>query len=161
MVNRPRNIGTAAESAVVRVLHANGFPHAERRQLRGNLDCGDVTGTPGVVWEVKGGTAARTASDGQVAAWLAETDRERLNAAADIGVLVVARKGIGAANAGRWWVVLPMWQAAWAARPNTWPQVAGADPTLRDRPVRLHLVDMCALLVATGYGSLTGERADQ
>lgn len=105
MVNKPRNIGTAAETAVVRYLVANGFPHAERRSLKGNLDQGDITGTPGICWEVKGGAAAKNASDGQVQAWLEETERERVNAGATIGILVLQRKGIGAINAGRWWAI--------------------------------------------------------
>src|SRR6185312_8871013 len=103
---KPRAIGTATETAVVRYLVANGFPHAERRSLRGSLDAGDITGCPGLVWSVKGGVAAKTASDGQVAKWLAELERQRVNAAATIGVLVLQRAGIGEANAGRWWAVV-------------------------------------------------------
>lgn len=150
---RPRDVGTAAESAVVRVLRDNGFPHAERRALRGNLDCGDVTGTPGVCWEVKGGDAARRASDGQVAAWLAETERERVNARADVGVLVVARAGIGLANAGRWWAVLRLDPLQLLI------DRGGYTPEhLQDAPVRLHLADACALLVAAGYGTPETEK---
>ncbi|NAE18288.1 hypothetical protein, partial [Enterococcus hirae] len=69
MPARPRDIGTAAETATVRYLRTAGFPHAERRALRGTHDCGDITGTPGLAWEVKGGQAAKGASDGQVAQW--------------------------------------------------------------------------------------------
>lgn len=143
-MNRSKNVGTAAESAVVRFLAANGFPHAERRALRGSLDCGDVTGTPGICWEVKGGTAARTASDGLIAAWLVETDVERVNARADIGVLVVQRAGIGPANAGRWWAILPLEVSSLHASDH---------PSVRDVPMRLHLADAVALLRAAGYGA--------
>ena len=45
--------GTAAETAVVRFLQANGYPHAERRALAGAQDRGDVAGIPGLVIEVK------------------------------------------------------------------------------------------------------------
>lgn len=107
-MNRPKAIGTAAETAVVRYLQANGFPHAERRAMRGTLDCGDITGTPGICWEVKGGEAARSASDGLIDQWLDETERERVNARADVGVLVVQRRGIGPANAGSWWAITPV-----------------------------------------------------
>ena len=62
MTGRPKDIGTAAETAVVRFLRDNGFPLAERRALHGSTDRGDITGTPGLVWEVKGGDAAKTAS---------------------------------------------------------------------------------------------------
>ena len=55
MTNRPKAIGTAAETAVVRYLAAHGFPNAERRALHGATDLGDITGTPSLCWEVKGG----------------------------------------------------------------------------------------------------------
>jgi hypothetical protein len=145
MTNRPKAIGTAAETAVVRYMQANGFPTAERRALRGSFDCGDVTGIPSVCVEIKGGQAAKTASDGQVAAWLDETDTERLNAHAEIGVLVMARAGIGALNAGRWWAVLPF------AYVN--PQTAIDDQHLFNAPTRMHLSDACLLLRAMGHGA--------
>ena len=63
MTRRPMDIGTAAESAVVKVLREHGFPHAERRALHGSIDLGDITGTPGLAWEVKGGTTAKTAPE--------------------------------------------------------------------------------------------------
>lgn len=140
-MTRPKDIGTAAETAVVRFLRTAGFPHAERRALHGAVDLGDITGTPGVCWEVKGGDAARRASDGRVAAWLGETERERAAAAADVGVLVMQRAGVGPGNAGRWWAVAPFFRlmpgSSWDA---TWP-------------VRMHLADMAAVLVAAGYGT--------
>lgn len=151
---RPRDIGTAAESAVVRYLRTAGFPHAERRALRGNHDAGDVTGTPGICWEVKGGTAARMASDGLIQAWLDETDKERVAAGADVGVLVVQRPGIGPANAGRWWAILPGWQyESLCAR-----EMEGFGRwRFGDRgPLRMHLSQVCALLVYAGYGTPTG-----
>lgn len=138
MSARPKDIGTAAETAVVRALRQHGFPHAERRALAGAHDLGDITGTPGIVWEVKGGNAAKTASDGQVQKWLDETETERINARATVGVLVMARAGIGAANADRWWAVV------------RWPHLAGL-------PARMLLRDVCALLNSFGYGTLTGE----
>jgi hypothetical protein len=151
-VNRPKAIGTKAETTVARFLAANGFPHAERRALRGTLDAGDITGTPGLCWEVKGGNAARSASDGLVETWLAETEAERLNANADLGVLVLQRAGVGPANAGRWWAVMRLLDAggvvgwpAWLARPV---------------PVRMHLADAVQLLRTAGYGNaLEGEVA--
>jgi len=150
MATRPKDIGTAAETAVVRFLRTAGFPHAERRALTGALDQGDITGTPGIAWEVKGGQAAKTASDGQVAQWLAETETERLNARADIGILVMARAGCGPANTGRWWAVLPFLHVA--------PQVALAADTaaLSIQPVRVHLATACRMLQVAGYGAPQG-----
>jgi len=142
MARRPRDIGTDAERAVVRVLRASGWPHAERRALRGGADAGDITGTPGIVWEVKGGNAARRAGDGQVYAWMLETDRERRNAGADIGVLVVQRAGVGPANAHRWWAVMSMADLG---------RLHGCGLSSLT-PVRLLLCDAIRLLRESGYG---------
>lgn len=134
---RPKDIGTAAESAVVKALRQHGFPHAERRALTGSLDQGDVTGCPGLVFEVKGGNAAKTASDGQVEKWLDETEVERVNAGADFGILVLARAGIGPANAARWWAVErhPETRIVW----------------------RTTLEQKCKVLRLLGYGEPLGE----
>ena len=101
MSARPKDIGTRAESAVVKYLAANGWPNCERRALHGNVDLGDVTGTPGLVWEVKGGEAAKTASDNQIAAWFQEAQQEAVNAGARYGFLIVARRR---KNVRDWWV---------------------------------------------------------
>lgn len=141
MVNRSKNLGTAAETAVVRYLRANGFPQAERRALAGSYDLGDVTGIPGVVIEVKGGQAAKTASDGQVTLWLAETERERVNARADVGILVMSRSGIGPSRAGSWWAVVRLDQFV----------TIGGFP-LPAHTVRMHLSDAIRLMRTNGYG---------
>lgn len=102
MVNKSKNIGTAAESAVVKVCKMYGFPDAHRNSLHGSVDIGDIWIHPQVVIEVKGGAAANSASDGQLNAWMAETRRERDAHKAVIGILVTTRKGVGPANADRW-----------------------------------------------------------
>jgi len=104
-VNRSKSIGTSAETHVVRYLQANGFPHADRRALKGSLDVGDILVCPGLIVEVKAGAAAENASDGQLRLWCAETAREKVNAKAETAFLVVKRKGHGAAKVGSWWVV--------------------------------------------------------
>lgn len=152
MTRRPRDIGTAAESAVVKALRAHGFPHAERRSLKGALDQGDITGTPGICWEVKGGAAARTASDGLIAEWMAETETERINARADVGVLVVQRKGVGPANAHRWWAVLPADRLLHSSATDGIPGGTGF-------PVRLLLGDAIRVLRSLGYGDPISEVA--
>lgn len=106
-MNKPKAIGTAGETAVVRYAQANGFGGAERLALHGTLDEGDATLCPGVGVEVKSGHAAETASDAKIAAWLAEAEAERRNRGADVMLLVLKRKGKGAANAGQWWAFLP------------------------------------------------------
>lgn len=56
---RPRNrasakkAGTSWESEIVDALIRNGWPHAERRQLAGSKDRGDIAGVAGVVIEAK------------------------------------------------------------------------------------------------------------
>jgi hypothetical protein len=137
---RPKDIGTVAETAVVRVLQRSGFPHAERRALRGAYDCGDVTGIPGVAVEIKGGKAAKRASDAQIEAWLDETEAERINARADIGLLVVQRAGVGAPNAHRWWAY---------TRTGAHGLVIANVASIT---VRMHLGDAITLLRRYGYG---------
>lgn len=105
MTNRPRSIGTAGETAVARYFQANGFPDVERRALHGGTDLGDLVNVPGSVVEVKAGHAAWNASDNLINDWLGETLRERDNAKAAIGILVVARRQKGAHD---WWAVLTM-----------------------------------------------------
>jgi hypothetical protein len=98
MTNRPKIKGTAAETAVVTYLRDQGFPHAERRSLRGTHDRGDIAGIPGVAIEVK--NCARL----ELAAWLDEAATERTNDGADYGAVWHKRRGQG--NAGNWFVTI-------------------------------------------------------
>lgn len=144
-----RAIGTPCETAVVNVLIDEGWPLAERRPLHGSKDLGDVTGTPGLVWEVKGGKAAENASDGQVVKWMEETEAERRNAKADYGILVMKRKGIGYTNARMWWAIMGV---------ADWAHLVGDSLAYEDfriinpLPVRLHLIDAISVLRRAGYG---------
>lgn len=156
MVNKSKAKGTAAESAVVKAARTRGFPHSERVVLHGSTDQGDIRLTPaltaGVVVEVKGGKAAERASDQQITAWLAETEKERVNAGAALGVLVTRRPGIGLPNAHRWW-------AHWTVA--DFLDLVGATG-LDHRPtghVRMTLDSALALLRAAGYGTQLEERA--
>lgn len=148
-VRRPRQIGTAAETAVVRYARASGFAGADRSALHGARDIGDVLLCPGVVVEVKGGDAARTATDAAVLLWLAQTANERHNAGAEHAFLVVQRKGVGPANAGRWWT---FWRLSWLL------DLTGGGHTLNhqhpalDSVVRLQLGATLDLLRTHGYG---------
>ena len=101
-MSRARSKGTAAESAVVAYLRANGFPHAERRALSGSKDRGDIAGVPDVACEVK---AAAAHSYG---AWLAEAAAEAGNADARYAVVIHKPKGTGAANVASWRVVMTL-----------------------------------------------------
>lgn len=157
MVNVSGQRGTAAESAVVRYLRANGFPQCERRRLRGAEDWGDLTGTPGLCWEVKGGTSAKEAleaargNSAAITKWLGETERERRSSASDVGLLVVQRRGTG--DAGRWWTIMD-------ARVMAGLILGGPDALVRGQlpapetpePVRVELAVVVRWLRAIGYG---------
>jgi hypothetical protein len=143
VTNRSKAKGTAAESAVARVMRANGWPDAERSALHGAKDRGDLTGIGQVCVEVKGGHAAEQASDGQVLAWMAELDTECVNKGADVGVLVMKRKGVGHGNAERWWAVMWLHDIGEAYGFPHGP-LAGI-------PVRMTLADACRVLRALGY----------
>ena len=147
MVSRPKDIGTAGESAVVRYLRSNGMAGAERRALAGANDLGDITGTPGLCWEVKSGKAAQNAGAAQtklIDDWLGQTLTETQNADADFGVLVCKRAGVGAANAGLWWAYLRC-DDFLALHGHPGPR-AGVDV------IRVTLAEAVALLRHAGYG---------
>lgn len=148
MTNKPKAIGTAAETAVVRAARTRGFPLAERLALAGAQDLGDVRLTAFVHLEVKGGHAAETASDAQIEAWLLETERELQHAGASAGALVTKRRAVGAGNAHRWdaWVRLS-WIAKWRAYPDDVVPLDGPDAT-----VRMSFASLLAQLRAAGYG---------
>lgn len=156
MVNRSGNIGTAAETAVVKAIKRNGiFPLVERRRLKGAKDEGDLTGTPRTVWSVKGGDYARTATDNKIAGWLEELEKQRVNAGAEIGVLVVQRKNIGLPNADQWWAIVTR---------QTYEQIMGRSLLLALPMVTMRFVldDLCWLLRLCGYGEpIDGRSVEQ
>ena len=138
MSRRPKDIGTWTETSVVLWLHDHGFPHAERRALYGSADRGDILVTAGIIFEVKGGKAAETASDDQIAAWLVEAEKERVNAGADLCPLILKRKGKGRVQAGSWWFIVP--SGGWMRLPP--PGIA----------LRMTLDEGLRWLRASGYG---------
>ena len=162
MVNKSGAIGTATETAIVRHAHKNGFggademTKAQRLRLNGANDQGDIGLCPGVMVEAKGGHAAERASDAQIAAWLDETEAERINRGADVALLVLKRKGKGAASAGQWWAILPGWTylylaasagKAGAFMPAAFPRLYAALPA-----VRMTFDEALTLLRRAGYG---------
>lgn len=84
-MNKSKRKGTAWESAIVEYLKT-WFPWVERRALSGSSDKGDIAGIPGVVIE------AKDAQRHELAAWMDETEAERKNANASIGLLVIKRR---------------------------------------------------------------------
>lgn len=99
-MSRSRDKGTLAETKLAQWLQANGWPWAERRTLYGSSDRGDITGVPGVAIEVK------NVKQPTYTAWLREAEAERINANAQIGVLVHKPHGMSAETPGEWIVVM-------------------------------------------------------
>lgn len=101
VANPARDKGTMAETGLVKYLNSTYWPNAERRRLSGTLDKGDVSGTPGLCWECKyaGGAVSWWS-------WMAEARVERINANADLEVLVVKPKGVGFTDVGSWYAAM-------------------------------------------------------
>lgn len=148
--SRPKDIGTAGETAVVRACHRAGFIQADRRVLKGSSDQGDVLVCPGVIFEVKSGKQTTTIGPTKLREWLEETECERRNSGADIAVLVTKKPRVGAANAERWdaWLtlggLLKLVEATTSAIATTFP-------------VRLELGDVLSLLRASVYAGFVSE----
>ena len=148
MSNPSKAKGTAAETALLRYAHQHGFPHADRQPLRGNRDQGDLALCPGVVVEVKnhsGMPALGQPSAAVLAQWMNQTEVERTNARAAIGLLVVKRKGT--TDPGRWFAYLPL-TALTGLVSFEQPAHPGAD----DIPVCMSVADAVTVLRGHGYG---------
>lgn len=162
---------------VVRYLHSTYWPYAERRALSGGQDKGDITGTPGLAWEVK---SAKTLC---VPAWLRETEVERVNAKADYATLVIKPTGVGGTRVGEFYALMdgPRFnKLAFAALGSDEGQAYRFATTIRKKKlpdalivmrsyrtfygsaygwveypgfILMELDQMCRLLLLAGYGS--------
>lgn len=74
----------------------------ERRALSGKNDKGDIAGIPNLVFEVKNQKTYAISS------WLKETQIEKENAGADLGILIMKPFGVGVSQVSQWWTVLPL-----------------------------------------------------
>lgn len=130
-MNPSKAKGTAAETAVVRYLHANGFPLAERRALAGATDKGDILAAPGFIIEVKDQPSAFGPAGPQFQAlldWQEETFQERRNAHADKAWLVIKRPGTTCVDRwfcwecdpGGYWFMRTLADSVEIARNNGW-----------------------------------------
>lgn len=88
-MNKSKNKGTAAETAVLRHLTDSGFT-ARRIALKGSQDQGDIEifGLP-VIVEVK------NCATSKLSEWVDESQKEKVNAGVPIGVVWHKRKGKG------------------------------------------------------------------
>jgi|TARA_R110000822_G_scaffold15302_3_gene52872 hypothetical protein len=88
-VSKERAKGTNFETFIVNYLK-DMYPFVERRSLNGALDKGDITGTdPRLVWECKNHKTLNFSG------WLHEAEVERINADAEIGIVVAKRRSYG------------------------------------------------------------------
>ena len=140
-----RNRGLTAERDVAKWLRCHGFPHAERSVKTGMTtadravaDEGDLTGTPGLVWQVK--CVARE----DITGWMAETEQQRLAADANVGILIQRRAG--KSDPGRWWAWIPASDLGYLAT----TAMGGVGTGF---PVRMELAHLVPLLHDRGYGT--------
>lgn len=142
MANRPKDIGTKAETAVLKQILPY-FPTAERLSLKGVADEGDIGHCGDFIFEVKGGKQTHLIGDQKLAQWMGEAIIEATNRQIGYGVLVVQRKGFGYPRARRWWVYLPGGDLAEIMGGHWLP------PGFV--PVRMELGDFLELLADQGY----------
>lgn len=100
-MSRSKQKGTLAETAVVNYLR-QFWPSVERRALSGAKDKGDVAGIPNVVIEIKNHASYKLTE------WIKETEVERNNAQASVGILVIKPKGVGVSQVDKWYAVVPL-----------------------------------------------------
>jgi hypothetical protein len=136
VTNRPKQIGTRGETAVVKALRAHGFTGAERRALAGSADLGDILVAPGVIAEVKWGKSAKAASLNDVEIWWKQTLAEKRNSRADVAFLVIQRNGIGEDRAHL--------SRAFFDLGDLWPMASGR--------VEVPLIQLIDLLRDKGWG---------
>jgi Holliday junction resolvase len=100
-MSKSKQKGTLAETAVADYLKET-FPAVERRTLSGKNDKGDIAGVPNSIIEVKNQKSYK------IQEWLRETETERINAEANLGILVIKPNGVGVAKVNEWWAVLSL-----------------------------------------------------
>lgn len=146
-----RRKGHDAERAACRWLRDNGFPGAERSVRAGFTahdrsiaDLGDITGVPGIVFQVK--DVARS----DIPKWMEETEQQRQAAEADHGLLVQRRRGT--ADVGKWWVHV-------TGRTFAVLLTGRQDAPEFECVARVTLAELVPLLWRAGYGTAPAEVA--
>ena len=136
---RPKDIGTAAETAAKRFLQEAGFADCDRQPLRGSRDTGDliVCREPLIIAEVKGGQQAERASAQMIGTWLEQAETEAVHAGADLAVLIVRRFRRPVALWDAW---MPLSDWVWLADKGRF-----ASGAMRATPLRGSLGDWAAL----------------
>ena len=99
-MNKSKIKGTKGETAVVKYLQECGWKTAERRALKGTLDCGDIAGVADVCLEVK------NTKTKDLAGWTKELIAEIKNAKAKTGAIIHNR--VGKTDVGEWYATMPV-----------------------------------------------------
>lgn len=147
MSNPSKKKGTAAETAVVHHARGHGFPWADRQPLRGNRDAGDITLAPGVIAEVKNhALPTGHPTPGQLDEWMRQTILEQNIAGADVGILIVKRRGTR--DVGRWHAYVTAWTLAEIVHGDSINPVSDHAAA----PVCLAVDPLLELLRAAGWG---------
>jgi hypothetical protein len=102
MKRTAKQVGTEAETAVVRFFQVNGHPEATRLALAGAADKGDVGNVPGLTIQVKSQRALALAS------WVDDSLKQSKVAGNLYAVVAHRRKGKG--NPAEWYATLPLGQ---------------------------------------------------
>ena len=100
-MSKSKQKGTLAETAVADYLKQT-FSAVERRTLSGANDKGDIAGVPNCVVEVKNQRTYK------IHEWMKETETERINAEADLAILVIKPNGVGVSKVNQWWAVVSL-----------------------------------------------------
>lgn len=100
MVNKPKKIGTAAETLVVKYAKVHGFPNAVRKVQKGSKDEGDIDLCPQVIVEVKADRGL------DYPRFLRETHAEKANAGVAVGTCVIKPPGVAEGRMNLWWMLL-------------------------------------------------------
>lgn len=152
--------GKTVERAVVTWLRDNGFPHAERAVRTGysngdayGADPGDITGTPGLVWQVT--DRADIEQDAVLRRRLVDAERQRAEASAEFGFLVVKRRRC--ADPGRWWVFMDAQYLHGLLHEGY--NLGEPWSAVERFPVRASLGAVVPVLRARGYGEPLEEKA--
>lgn len=102
MTNRAGKKGWLGEAPVESWFKNCGFNRAYRLRNQGVNDKGDIGGIDEAVIEVKNWGTYKFAE------WMRETEKEKANAGARLGALVVKPRGVGETRVGSWWVMMTL-----------------------------------------------------
>lgn len=142
MVNRPKAIGTKAETLTLKFLRLY-FPGAQREVLHGGADEGDITNCGDFIFEVKAGKQCLQIGDVKLSGWMREARVEAENRGVPHGFLVTQRAGMGEKNVHRWWI--------WVDLPVFAELLGGYYFTNDVAPVRLELGVFIQMLADRGH----------